>query len=105
MQVHGISGVCRRRGFIITTKKDRASKAASDLVKRRFFASRPNQPWESDIAYFPTWEGFTNLATVLDVLSRKIVGWAVINQMTSDVVTNAHIMALTACNPGRSVIH
>jgi putative transposase len=105
MRVHGIRGVCRRRGFIVTTNKERTAKAAPDLVKREFFASRPNQLWVADMTYIPTWEGFTYLATVLDVFSRKIVGWAFSNQMTSDVVTNALNMALATRRPQSSVIH
>jgi putative transposase len=93
-----IRGVCRRRGFTTTTNRDRRAQAAPDLVKRHFVATRPNQLWVADMTYIPTWEGFTYLATVLDVFSRKIVGWSFSHQMTATVVTNALNMALMTRN-------
>jgi putative transposase len=105
MHIHHIRGVCRRRGFITTTNRNRIARAAPDLVKRQFFATLPNQLWVADMTYIPTWEGFTYLATVLDVFSRKIVGWAFSNYMTSDVVIKALDMALATRRPESSVIH
>jgi putative transposase len=100
-----IRGVCRRRGFTTTTNRDRRAQAAPDLVKRHFVATRPNQLWVADMTYIPTWEGFTYLATVLDVFSRKIVGWSFSHQMSATVVTNALNMALMTRKPEASVIH
>jgi putative transposase len=105
MRAHRIRGVCRRRGFITATNRDRIVRAAPDLVKRQFFATKTNQLWVADMTYIPTWEGFTYLATVLDVFSRKIVGWAFSNHMTSDVVIKALNMALATRRPEASVIH
>lgn len=105
MRDNHIRGICRRRGFITTTNRNRIARAAPDLVKRQFFATQPNQLWVADMTYIPTWEGFTYLATVLDVFSRKIVGWAFSNHMTSDVVVKALNMALATRKPESSVIH
>jgi putative transposase len=99
-----LRGVSRRRGFVVTTNADHFAKPAVDLVKRQFTATAPNQLWVADMTYIPTWEGFTYLATVLDVFSRKIVGWAFSHSMTADIVLAALNMALLTRKPG-SVIH
>jgi putative transposase len=55
-------------------------KPAADLVKRVFKASQPNQLWVADLTYFPTWEGFTYLATVLDGLVEKLLAGLLVTQ-------------------------
>jgi putative transposase len=104
MHLAHIAGVSRRRSNTVTTHADQRAKPALDLVKRQFKASRPNQLWVADMTYIPTWEGFTYLATVLDVFSRKIVGWAFSNAMTTQIVLAALNMALLTRKPA-SVIH
>lgn len=74
MRSHAIRGVSRRRGYIVTTRRDQRQRPAPDLVNREFAASRPNQLWVADMTYVPTWAGFIFLAVVLDVWSRRIVG-------------------------------
>src|SRR5215472_17965728 len=64
MRRHGIRGVSRRRGFVVTTRRDESHRRAPDLVNRRFVADRPNQLWVADITYVPTWAGFIFLAVV-----------------------------------------
>ena len=105
MRRAGLHGVSRRRGLVVTTRRDAASKAAPDLVKRAFVASGPNQLWVADMTYVPTWAGFIFLAVVLDVWSRRIVGWAIGEQMTADLVLAALNMALQRRRPHRGVIH
>jgi putative transposase len=99
-----IRGVSRRRAYIVTTERDTRQRPAPDLVNRRFHASAPNQLWVADITYVPTWQGFIYLAVVLDVFSRKIVGWSMDEQMPAGLVTAALDMALHARRP-ESVIH
>jgi putative transposase len=100
----GLRGVSRRRGFVVTTRRDEAQRPAPDLVKREFVASGPNQLWVADMTYVPTWAGFIFLAIVLDVWSRRVVGWAIGEQMTTDLVLEALNMALQRCRP-KDVIH
>src|SRR5208337_844248 len=75
MKGAGLVGVSRRR-WVTTTVRDRDARPAPDLVERNFVATAPNRLWVADISYIPTWAGFLYLAVVLDVFSRRIVGWA-----------------------------
>jgi putative transposase len=104
MNLAHIKGVSRRRGHVVTTERDRHAKAAPDLVKRQFVATAINQLWVADMTYVPTWAGFLYLAVVIDVFSRKVVGWAFGQRMTSDLVIAALNMALHTRRP-QSVIH
>ena len=100
-RIHGIS---KRRGFTVTTRRDKRQTPASDLVNRRFHATGPNQLWVADMTYVPTWMGFLYLAVVIDVWSRRVVGWAMGERMTADLVLAALNMALEQRKP-RGVIH
>lgn len=62
---------------------------AADLVRRDFTATAPNQLWAADITYVPTWVGFLYLAIVLDVFSRRIVGWAMATHLQTALVLDA----------------
>jgi putative transposase len=104
MRTNAIRGVSRRRNFVVTTRRDQRQRPAPDLVKREFVADGPNQLWVADITYVPTWAGFIFLAVVLDVWSRRIVGWAIGEQMTADLVLAALNMALQQRKPD-GVIH
>jgi putative transposase len=104
MRCAHIRGVSRRRGFVVTTQRDERQRPAPDLVKREFKAEAANQLWVADMTYVPTWAGFIYLAVVLDVWSRRIVGWAIGEQMTSDLVLAALNMALQQRKP-KGVIH
>ena len=72
----------------------REAAVVPDRVQRRFEAAKPNQVWVADITYVPTQEGFLYLATVLDVFSRKVVGWAMSARQTVELVQSALEMAL-----------
>lgn len=102
MKELGIFGACRRR-WITTTTRDQ-SQPAPDLVSRKFVAEKPNQLWVADITYIPTWEGFLFLSVVLDVFSRKIVGWAMQNHLRTELVLQSLTMALNQRKP-EDVIH
>ncbi len=104
MKLAHLRGVSRRRGYVVTTQRDRHAKAAPDLVKRQFTASGINQLWVADMTYVPTWAGFLYLAVVVDVYSRKVVGWAFGERMASDLVIASLNMALHTRRPA-SVIH
>ena len=104
MRVNGLRGVSRRRGWCVTTKRDKDQRPAPDLVQREFTATAINQLWVADMTYVPTWAGFVYLAVVLDVYSRKVVGWAFGQQQTADLVIAALNMALITRKP-QDVIH
>ena len=104
MKVAGLRGISRRRSFVVTTQRDRRQRPAPDLVNREFTADGPNQLWVADMTYIPTWAGFIYLAVVVDVWSRRIVGWSFSETMTSDLVLAALNMALELRKP-EGVIH
>ena len=94
MRERNIQGATRRR-FTVTTVRDRTARPAPDLVDRRFQADAPDQLWVADITYVPTWSGFLYLAVVLDVYSRRIVGWAMANHLRTELVLDALDMAIS----------
>lgn len=98
-----LRGVSRRKSTI-TTRRDRSARPAPDLVDRKFVAGGPNVLWVADITYVPTWTGFLYLAVVLDVWSRKIVGWAMATHLRTSLVTAALNMAIEQRCP-LGVIH
>ena len=102
MREAGIMGVSRRR-FAVTTVRD-GGRQAPDLVDRMFTADAPNVLWVADITYIPTWAGFLYLAVVLDVFSRRIVGWSMSTTLRTTVVLDALSMALAMRRPW-GVIH
>ena len=103
MRANHLRGVSRRR-FTVTTQRNRRERPAPDLVKRKFEAGAANQLWVADMTYVPTWTGFIYLAVVLDVFSRKVVGWSMSEDMGSDLVLAALNMALQKRKPA-AVIH
>ena len=104
MREAGLQGISRRR-FVATTRRDDAARPAPDLVERRFAATEPNQLWVADITYIPTWAGFLYLAIVLDVFSRKVVGWAMAADLGARLVVDALEMALWTRRPPAGVVH
>jgi putative transposase len=103
MNESGLAGVSRRKSTV-TTRRDRSARPAPDLVDRQFVADKPNALWVADITYVPTWVGFLYLAVVLDVWSRKIVGWAMAAHLRTSLVTAALDMAIMQRSP-LGVIH
>src|SRR5438094_382789 len=83
----GIVGVSRRK-FAVTTVRD-GGRQAPDLVDRTFTADARNVLWVADITYIPTWAGFVYLAVVLDVFSRRVVGWSMSTTLHTTVVLDA----------------
>ena len=98
-----IQGVSRRKG-VRTTWRGKDAEPAGDLVNRDFTATGPDQLWVADITYIPTWAGFLYLAVVLDVWSRRIVGWAMRTHLKTELVLEALNMALEQRRPD-GVIH
>ena len=93
LRAAGLKGVSRRK-WIITTVRDCHARPAPDLVERNFAAAAPNRLWVADITYIATWAGFLYQAVVLDVFSRRIVGWAMETYLRTELVLKALDMAL-----------
>ncbi|MGW3046275.1 IS3 family transposase [Kitasatospora sp. NPDC001159] len=87
------------------TRQDRQATAAPDLIGRDFTAGAPNLRWTADITYVPTDGGWLYLAVVLDLFSRRIVGWAMADHMRTELVTDALAMAVTARRPRPGLVH
>jgi len=96
MRDMGLYGATRDRAFKVTTVADQNAMRPPDLVHREFTATRPNQLWVADITYVATWAGFAYVAFVVDVFSRRIVGWRVSSSLRSDLALDALEQALHA---------
>jgi putative transposase len=91
--------------FKTTTKRNKAHPVAPNLLKRDFAADRPDQKWLADITYIATLEGWLYLAAILDLYTRRIVGWAMSDRMTSDLTIAALEMAVLQRQPAAGLIH
>ena len=89
MRHMGLRGAVRGRAFKVTTISDESMSRPLDLVQREFRATRPNELWVADLTYVATWRGFVYVAFVIDVFSRKIVGWRVSNSLRTDLALDA----------------
>ena len=105
MRGMGLRGVVRGRAFTVTTVADNAAARPPDMVEREFSATRPNQLWVADITYVATWAGFVYVAFVIDVFSRRIVGWRVSSSLRSDLALDALEQALHARPGAVGVVH
>jgi len=92
MRAEGIRGASRAKKRF-TTKSDPAAVRAPDLVNRNFSASRPDELWVADFTYCSTWSGIVYVAFVIDVFSRRLVGWKAARSMTTTLVLDALNMA------------
>jgi putative transposase len=100
-----LQGVSRRGKKRRTTVSDPKAPPAPDLVQRRFEAERPNQLWLADLTYVPTLEGYLFLGVVMDMFSRKIVGWSMREDLKADLVVDALAMAVTRRRPPAGLVH
>jgi transposase InsO family protein len=104
MRSLGLRGAVRGAKRRTTISRDQTEYPA-DLVKRQFVAMRPNQLWVADFTYVATWAGFVYVAFVIDVFSRRIIGWRLARSMHTDLVLDALDQALWARSGARGVIH
>jgi transposase InsO family protein len=93
------------RTYKTTTKRNQADPVAPNVLKRDFEADRPNEKWLTDITYIRTDEGWLYLAIVLDLYSRRVVGWGMSDRMTSDLTKGALQMALQRREIDAGLIH
>ena len=96
---------CPKRRFRTTTQRDPAHPVAKNLLQQNFEAQAPNQRWASDITYISTKQGWLYLAVVMDLFSRRIVGWSMSHHMGRHLVLGALRMAIEARRPVGPLIH
>lgn len=94
-----------KRKFKATTNSKHDHPVAPNLLNRQFQTDAPNQVWVADITYIRTFEGWLYLAAVMDLYSRKIVGWAMSERMTADLAISALKMAIKRRNPRKEIMH
>ena len=104
MRRHGIQGRHKRRAPRTTDSKH-SHPIAPNLLDRQFIAAAPNQVWLADITYVSTGEGWLYLAVVLDMFSRRVVGWAMRETMPQELTIAALQMAITQRRPGPGLVH
>ena len=104
MRLRGLQAKQVKR-YRSTTKRNKKHPVAPNLLKRDFRTDRPEQKWLTDITYIPTREGWLYLAAVLDLYTRRIVGWAMSQRMTADLTIRALKMAIRQRQPGAGLIH
>lgn len=95
----GIAGICGRRK-LRTTRQDPSARPAGDLVERDFSAERPDELWVGDLTYVPTDEGWLFVTSVLDVFSRRLLGWSITDHLRTEACTAA--LDAAAATRGRS---
>lgn len=109
---HRVARIMRENGwrakaakkFKATTNSNHQLPVAPNLLQQNFFAQKPNEKWVSDITYCWTEEGWLYLAVVMDLYSRKVVGWAMSERMTKKLVIDALQMAIWSRKPPRGLI-
>lgn len=104
MKNAGIAAKMKKR-FKVTTKANPKAVPAPNLLKQNFVADKPDQRWVADFTYVATQEGWLYVATVLDLFSRRIVGLAMSDRMTADLVSSALKQALIHRQPDLNLIH
>jgi putative transposase len=105
MRHHGIHAIMARPRRARTTDSRHDHPIAPNLIKRNFRAAAPDQVWLADITYIDTGQGWLYLAAVMDLYSRKIVGWAMQDHMGTELPLAALRMAISAQRPGPGLIH
>ena len=99
-----LQGVVRGRKCRTTISEANAERPL-DLVKRQFHATRPNQLWVADFTYVATWAGFVYVAFVVDVFSRRIIGWRAARSMSAELVLDALEQAIWSRSGIEGVVH
>jgi len=105
MRQHGIRARAPRRYRVCTTDSKHSLLVAPNLLDQNFVADRPNQVWLADITYIATGEGWLYLAVILDLFTRKVVGWAMRDHMRAELTIAALTMAIQRQRPGAGLIH
>lgn len=104
MRENGLTGI-RRRRFTKTTDSSHGLAVADNILDRRFVADAPNRKWVTDITYIATDEGWVYLAAIIDLYSRRVVGFAMAEHMRVELVLQALDRAVSERRPGRGLLH
>ena len=104
MRLERLRGIPKRR-YRVTTQRDPRHRTAKNILEQDFSANKPNQKWVADITYISTKQGWLYLAVVIDLYSRKVVGWSMSQYMTRRMVVDALRMAVDARAPEGDLIH
>jgi len=105
MRASGLRASAARRFRPVTTDSRHSLPVAPNLLDQRFEATVPNQVWLADITYLPTSEGWLYLATVLDLATRKVVGWSMREHMRAELTCAALMMAIQRQHPAPGLLH
>lgn len=105
MREHGIRSEARRRAAARTTDSRHGRPAAPNALARQFYPDRPDAAWVADITYIPTAAGWLYLAAVVDLYSRRVVGWATADHLRAELPLAALHMALAARRPAAGLVH
>jgi putative transposase len=105
MRHHGIRAIMARPRRVRTTDSRHDLPIAPNLLDRNFIAAAPNRIWLADITYIETDQGWLYLAAVMDLYSRRIVGWAMRDHLRAELPLAALTMAISAQRPGAGLIH
>ena len=105
MRHHGIRAIMARPRRVRTTDSRHGLPIAPNLLGRNFFAAAPNRIWLADITYIETDQGWLYLAAVMDLYSRRIVGWAMADHLRADLPLAALKIAISGQRPGAGLIH
>jgi len=103
MRANNIKAKTKRR-FRITTVRNSKAAASDNILNKNFTASKENKIWTGDITYLWTKEGWLYLVVVMDIYSRKIVGWSLGSCLSTELVIRALLMAIVHRNPARGII-
>lgn len=104
MREAGLTGLAPKP-FRRTTDSDHDRPVVANVLDRGFDVTTPNRVWATDITYIRTWEGWLYLAIVVDLFSRRVVGWALADHLRTDLVLGALHMALGLRQPGKGLLH
>ena len=104
MREHDLRGR-RRRRFVVTTQSTHNDPIAENLLARDFACTRPNEKWVGDITYIPTHEGWLFLAVLIDLFSRRVVGWSMGDTLATELPLRALTMALDTRRPPPGLVH
>jgi putative transposase len=105
MRENGLVAVSTKKKRVKTTDSEHNLPVAPNLLDRDFTAKRPNEKWTTDITYIATSEGWLYLAAVMDLFSRRIVGWAMRADLTAQLAVDALAMATTNRRPPVGLLH
>jgi transposase InsO family protein len=105
MRELAIKAKIKRKFLPTTTDSHHGHRIADNVLDRQFACELPNKKWVTDITYIPTGEGWMYLAGVMDLCSRKIVGWSMAQHMEASLVSDALAMAIARRNPGHGLLH